>query len=200
MKNTTDFNYKVFERNFERNEGIFDFFKFKDIVSMLCGIFGFISIIYAVNHEFITSLVFLIAAAVADVLDGKIARKFSKPNEYGRYIDTVNDVVAFGVAPGAFIYFYEPNIFSFILAVVVLSCGLMRLARYLCIESVKTDKTTDKTDYYVDYYVGLPITFNGIIIPLMYTLSEISNFNLFFLVLLSSILMISKIKFKKNQT
>lgn len=187
MKNTADFSGH-YNGVSERNEGIFDFFKLKDIVSMLCGIFGFISIIYAVNHEFVISLVFLIAATVADALDGKIARKFSKPNEYGKHIDTVNDVVAFGVAPGVFIYFYEPNIFSLILAVVVLSCGLMRLARYLCIESVKTD-----------YYVGLTITFNGVIIPLIYALSEISNFNLFFLVLLSSILMISGIKFRKNQ-
>ena len=177
----------------EQKEGIFDFFKLKDIVSMLCGIFGFISMLYIINLEFVMASVFLVAATIADALDGKIARKFSHPTEYGKYIDTVNDVVAFGIAPAVFIYLYSnnthtlPDYFSFMFSVVVLSCGLMRLARYLCIDKKKTD-----------HYVGLPITFNGIIIPLLYVVSEFFKFNFFFLAVLSAVLMISEIKFKKR--
>lgn len=179
-------NSALIDESIEQKEGIFNFFKPKDVVSMLCGIFGFASIIYAVNHEFTASSVFLIAATVADALDGKIARKFSHPTEYGKYIDTVNDVVAFGVAPAVFIYFYAPGYFSFALCAVLLSCGLMRLARYLCLEEKK-----------IDYYLGVTITFNGLIIPLLYAVSEFFKFNFFFLVVLSSILMISGIRFRK---
>lgn len=164
-------------------ENILKFFKFKDIFSLICAIFGFFSIIAVFDKNFPLASIFLILSMIFDYFDGFFARKFSQPTEYGSYIDTVSDGIAFGIAPAIFIYFYSNIIYIFI-AIIVLSTGIMRLARYLCI---KDDK----------FYIGLPITFNGIIVPFLYFLSEILHFNLFFLMLISSFLMISSLKFKK---
>lgn len=170
------------------NEGIEKFFKFKDFFSLLCAIFGFFSIIAIFDKNFGLASIFLIFSMIFDYFDGFFARKFSHPTEYGAYIDTISDGVAFAITPAIFIYFYSINdfyfLFYFFVAIIVLSSGIMRLARYLCLKHEK-------------FYVGLPITFNGIIIPFIYFLSHTLQLNLFFLCLISSYLMISKINFKK---
>lgn len=166
------------------DESIQKFFKFKDFFSLLCAIFGFFSIIAVFDKNFSLSSIFLILSMIFDYFDGFFARKFSQPTEYGAYIDTISDGVAFGIAPAIFVYFYSENIFYLFIAIIILSAGIMRLARYLCITSI-------------NIYVGLPITLNGIIVPFLYLLSEILHFNLFFLMIISAFLMISSVKFKK---
>ncbi|PKM92250.1 MAG: hypothetical protein CVU81_01455 [Euryarchaeota archaeon HGW-Euryarchaeota-1] len=135
------------------SNNIFEFFKWKDVFSLLCAVFGFFAIIVAVFGNFSLAVAFLVLAGIFDYADGFIARKFSAPTEYGAYIDTVADVVAFGVAPATFIFFYaltfmEPNsividplysVFYMTISVIVMCAGLMRLARYLCLESVFPD-------------------------------------------------------------
>jgi len=165
---------------------ILSFFKWKDAFSLLCAIFGFLAIIEIFEKNFFVSVLFIGLAGIADYMDGFLARKFSEPTEYGAYIDTVADAVAFGITPAVFIYFYGNNIVYLLISIIVMSAGLMRLARYLCLK----DKSKN-------YYVGLPITFNALIIPVLYLISDYLNFNLFFLTLISAFLMISTINFRK---
>ncbi len=187
------------------NNSILNFFKWKDVFSLLCAVFGFFAIIEVFAGNFLIAVLFLGLAGISDYMDGFIARKFSFPTEYGANIDTVADAVAFGIAPAAFIYFYalkftEDNFldisatFYLAISIIVLCAGLMRLARYLCLAKESENENTNKN---AKVYVGLPITFNALIIPLLYLLSEHLNFNLFFLTLISAYLMISKINFRK---
>jgi len=181
------------------NNNILNFFKWKDVFSLLCAVFGFFAIIEIFAGNFLQAALLLGLAGIADYMDGFMARKFSFPTKYGANIDTVADAVAFGVVPAVFIFFYShQDIFYLIISVIVMCAGLMRLARYLCLaresENENTDKNTDKN---INVYVGLPITFNALIIPLLYLLSEYLNFNLFFLTLISTYLMISAINFRK---
>lgn len=188
--------------NSMNNNSILNFFKWKDVFSLLCAIFGFFSIIEIFLGNFLLSALFLGLAGISDYMDGFIARKFSSPTEYGAYIDTVSDGVAFGVAPAVFIYFYAlkftQNFFDIsailylLISIIVLCTGIMRLARYLCLS-----KESEKEGEKIKVYVGMPITFNALIIPILYLLSEYLNFNLLFLTLISAYLMISKIKFRK---
>ena len=206
-----------------KGNNIFEFFKWKDVFSLLCAVFGFFAIIVAVFGNFSLAAAFLVLAGIFDYADGFIARKFSAPTEYGAYIDTVADVVAFGVAPATFIFFYaltfiEPyfividplySVFYMTISVIVMCAGLMRLARYLCLENEKKNENKEykseankhlnksEANKYPNVYVGIPITFNALIIPLLYILSQYLNFNLFFLTLISAYLMISTIEFKK---
>ncbi len=172
--------------------GILSFFKWTDTFSLMCGVFGFLSVIRVVGGDFFLGAVFLAAAGVFDYIDGFATMRFSKPTEFGSYIDTVCDAAALAMAPAAFIYFYalgnfpEQAVFYLLVSVAVLCAGLLRLARYLVLakQGLKS-------------YVGLPITFNALLIPLLYLLSESSGINLFFLALVSAFLMVSEVKVKK---
>lgn len=176
------------------NNNILNFFKWKDVFSLLCAIFGFFTIIEVFAGNFFMAVLFLGLAGISDYIDGFVARKFSSPTEYGTNIDTAADVIAFSVAPAVFIYFYAlkftPEYVYFYLAIsiIVMCAGIMRLARYVCLA---------KENKYKDVYVGMPITYNALIIPILYLLSLHLNFNLFFITLISAYLMVSTIKFRK---
>jgi len=176
------------------NNSILNFFKWKDVFSLLCAIFGFFAIIEVFSGNFLFAVLFLGLAGISDYMDGFMARKFSFPTDYGANIDTVSDAVAFGVAPAVFIYFYGGNYLYLLISIIVMCAGLMRLARYLCLAKESEKENTNKN---TKVYVGMPITFNAFIIPLLYLLSEYLNFNLLFLTLISAYLMISTINFRK---
>jgi CDP-diacylglycerol--serine O-phosphatidyltransferase len=75
--------------------------------------------------------VLVLAALVLDVLDGRVARWRQKSSAFGRELDSLADVISFGVAPAALAYacglrgFFDVMILAYFVA-----CGVSRLARY----------------------------------------------------------------------
>ena len=66
---------------------------------------GFSAIVVAANHSnFQLAAVLIIIASVIDALDGKVARYVNSNGEYGRELDSLADIVSFGVAPAYLIY------------------------------------------------------------------------------------------------
>jgi CDP-diacylglycerol--serine O-phosphatidyltransferase len=95
----------------------------------------------------------ILAALVFDVLDGRIARWRQKSSAMGRELDSLADVISFGVAPAALAYafgmqgFYDRIILAFFVA-----CGVSRLARY----NVTADELSGGTGK-VKHFEGTPI-------------------------------------------
>jgi len=93
------------------------------------------------------------AALVFDVLDGRIARWRQKSSELGRELDSLADVISFGVAPAAIAYGCGmQGLWDRIVLVFFVVCGVSRLARYN-ITAVKLSEGGDK----VKYFEGTPI-------------------------------------------
>lgn len=95
--------------------------------------FGFLAIINALQGKFVTASWMIILAAVWDTLDGKIARKTHTFSELGIQLDSLSDVVSFGVAPSILIlqvFFYKLGIPGIILSFCPLLFGAIRLARF----------------------------------------------------------------------
>lgn len=92
-------------------------------------------------------------ALVFDVLDGRIARWRQKTSAMGRELDSLADVISFGVAPAVIAYgcgmqdFYDRVVLLFFVA-----CGVSRLARY----NVTAEKLSEGSDK-VKYFEGTPI-------------------------------------------
>jgi CDP-diacylglycerol--serine O-phosphatidyltransferase len=77
--------------------------------------------------------VFILVALVADGLDGRAARFFGVAGEMGKEMDSLCDLVSFGVAPGILAYAYylhEFGYFGWIAAIFFALCGMWRLARF----------------------------------------------------------------------
>jgi CDP-diacylglycerol--serine O-phosphatidyltransferase len=166
-------------------------FKIKDIitisdyVTILNIVFGMLAILF---HDFR----FIYIAIVFDAMDGYVARKTNTVSDFGAELDSICDVVSFGVAPAYLVYYYFEGTFSLITSLVFLICGALRLARFGILD--------------VKYFVGLPIPAGALVLSIICELflkySNVIGYNFTdiivpILTLVFGLLMISDIKYPK---
>lgn len=117
----------------------------------LCGMFfGFFSIISTMRGDFALAAWSIVAAGVFDGLDGFVARLTHSTTKFGIELDSLSDLVAFGVAPA--ILFYKWTLLPFgrigwAVAFLFAACGALRLARYN-VQMVTAERK---------YFTGMPI-------------------------------------------
>ncbi|MEQ1875225.1 MAG: CDP-diacylglycerol--serine O-phosphatidyltransferase [Bdellovibrionia bacterium] len=98
--------------------------------NMFCGFFG---IIYAIKGEFITSAYAIVAAALFDFFDGRVARMTNTTSHFGAEYDSLSDLVSFGLAPGILMFLWALQPFDrvgWLASFVFVACGALRLARF----------------------------------------------------------------------
>jgi len=155
-------------------------------LNLICGIS---SISAAHNGSFDLALILLLLAAVADGVDGYIARRFNG-GELGENLDSLADAVSFGVAPALLIYigFGGEDPIVAILPAFYAVCGVLRLARFN--SSVSSKKNG---------FEGLPIT-AGCVMLVTYLLLGEGFVRIGFLLaftLALSLLMVSTVSYPK---
>lgn len=100
----------------------------------LCGMFcGFFSILSAINGNYIYAAWAIIFANIFDGLDGWIARLTNTSTRFGIELDSLSDLVAFGVAPSVLVYKWVLMPFGRVgwaVAFLFVACGALRLARF----------------------------------------------------------------------
>ncbi len=157
--------------------------KFADILTLINVVFGLTAILFAITSKYSLAAIMLIAAVVFDYLDGKVAVLTKTNNEFGKELDSLADTISFGVAPAVFGFSLIQTPLAMIAFTIFLFCGILRLARYNIMDMKGT-------------YQGMPITLNGLIIPLIYFLDvPLSYYPYIYLFL--GVLMISNLRIKK---
>lgn len=73
---------------------------------------------------------YVLFALAFDYLDGKTARKGGKPTEFGKQLDSLADVISFGVAPAIIVFSLSWNALAAICGLFFVCCALVRLARF----------------------------------------------------------------------
>jgi CDP-diacylglycerol--serine O-phosphatidyltransferase len=117
------------------------------------------------NHDFEVASIAIGAAVVLDGLDGRIARMTNTVSDFGRELDSLADVITFGIAPAVLAYtwgvqFVMPGGFlrdhraGYFIAFIYLVCGAARLARFN-VQTNPVPKNPGRSDR--KYFVGLPI-------------------------------------------
>jgi CDP-diacylglycerol--serine O-phosphatidyltransferase len=107
---------------------------------------------FDIRHIY-ASCVLIALAFVFDVLDGRIARWRQKASAMGRELDSLADVISFGVAPAILAYACGmQTIVDRIVLVFFVACGVSRLARY----NITAETLSDGGDK-VKYFEGTPI-------------------------------------------
>ena len=174
-------------------------FVLPSLVTVL-GIFcGFLSAISSFQGNFDFAAKYILAAVIADCLDGAIARRLKATSEFGKELDSLSDVVAFGVAPAVMLYTWGlgnyANEFGILIAYVFLACGAIRLARF----NVTTNIAPK------NHFQGLPIPgAAGVVVTLCYTMPEKvtalpATAGIAILALLLSYLMVSTIPYPNTK-
>ena len=108
--------------------GILGLVRLPDVVSILNASLGYASILAASDGKFALSAALIIAAIVADGIDGFLARKVGD-GPLGTQIDSLADVLSFGAAPAFLAWTAFGSAFG-ILGGAYLACGILRLARF----------------------------------------------------------------------
>ncbi|MBM7716343.1 CDP-diacylglycerol--serine O-phosphatidyltransferase [Siminovitchia sp. FSL H7-0308] len=151
------------------------------------GLGGF-AIIAGINGQLHLSLVFIFIAALADRFDGMAARKLQIESELGKQLDSMSDIISFGVAPALLLYQGILHLFGFpgvFFTVLYIGCGAFRLARFNLTENN-------------GYFTGLPITAAGCLLTLSFLAAPYLPPSAFlFITLLLSLLMVSTFTWKK---
>tara|TARA_B100001540_G_scaffold59437_1_gene53420 strand:- start:21 stop:752 length:732 start_codon:yes stop_codon:yes gene_type:complete len=158
---------------------------------------GLSSIKFALDEKFTLSIIAIIVAAIIDGLDGRIARLIQGTSKVGKELDSLTDVISFGVAPAFIMYFWKLNELGrigWLICLIYVVCVALRLARF----NVNTGKEPSWRD---NFFEGVPSPAGGVIVlmPLIYSLSDIQILNInqsFFVPILFvvvSILLISKV-------
>jgi CDP-diacylglycerol--serine O-phosphatidyltransferase len=124
------------------------------IPNLLTGInlfLGFWAIILAFEGNVLTACWLIVVASICDGLDGKIARFIHRSSDIGLELDSLADVVSFGVAPGIVLYvayFNQLELIGLLLSALPLIFGAIRLARF---------NLTANPGERKPFYEGLPI-------------------------------------------
>ena len=158
---------------------------------------GLSSIKFALDAKFELSIIAIIFAAIFDALDGRVARLLKGTSLVGKELDSLADLISFGVAPAFIMYFWSLNNlgkFGWLLTMIFVICVALRLARF----NVNSNSEPSWKD---NYFEGVPSPAGGILVlmPLILSLSEVNfikiNYNIvvptFFILI--SFLLISKI-------
>ena len=155
------------------------------------------SIKFAFDGKFELSIIAVIVAGIIDGLDGRIARLIKGTSKVGKELDSLTDVISFGVAPAFIMYFWslsEIGRLGWLISLIYVICVALRLARF----NVTTGGESSWKD---NFFEGIPSPAGGILVlmPLIYSFSEIQFFSPNYQVIVPilfitiSILLISKI-------
>ena len=157
---------------------------------------GLTSIRFALDGKFEFAIIAIIFAALIDGLDGRIARLIKGTSKVGKELDSLTDMISFGVAPAFIMYFWKLNVLGklgWLLCLIYVICVALRLARF----NINSNQEPSWRD---NFFEGVPSPAGGILVltPLIYSLSSFDlfqiNYNIIvpIFIVITSFLLISK--------
>ena len=165
--------------------------------------FGFWSIVSAFNGNYRWAGWFIVFSGILDMLDGRVARLSNTGSRFGAELDSLVDVISFGVAPALLIYFLDfasAGRFAWILSYIYVTGVALRLARFNVLSAGKPS---------TGWFTGLPSPSAGMTLAVYYPFSQtdwyrasvayldLQHQGLVVLILLLALLMVSNVKYPK---
>ena len=130
---------------------------------------GLTSIKFSLDQNYTLAIIAIIFAALIDGLDGRIARLIKGTSKVGKELDSLTDMISFGVAPAFIMYFWKLNTlerFGWLLCLVYVICVALRLARF----NINSNQEPSWKD---NFFEGVPSPAGAILVltPLIISLS-----------------------------
>ena len=133
---------------------------------------GLTSIRFALDGKFEFAIIAIIFAALIDGLDGRIARLIKGTSKVGKELDSLTDMISFGVAPAFIMYFWKLDTlgrFGWLVCLIYVICVALRLARF----NVNSNQDPSWKD---NFFEGVPSPAGGILVLTPLIISQ-TNFN-----------------------
>lgn len=151
---------------------IIGYYRKCDLLTMTGTLSSFIGLLMTLNGHYTITVFLLIIAGLCDAFDGCLAR--SKKYDiyqktYGAQLDSISDVVCFGVLPAFLTSAICNNIIAYIISIFYMLCGVVRLSYFNMLDVTKSAKP--KT------YRGIPITSVTVVYPVIFLIVKFINSN-----------------------
>lgn len=150
---------------------------------------GCLSLVYASEGYFKMAAIMILFSVILDGMDGKVARKLDVSSLFGKELDSLSDLVSFGVAPALLVYqqmlHKDFGIWGLLVVLLFIVCGALRLARFSVLNIS-------------EYFLGIPITAAGGLVALISLLAgQISPLATIIAMFALALLMVSNLKVPK---
>tara|TARA_B110001452_G_scaffold233431_1_gene211250 strand:- start:41 stop:844 length:804 start_codon:yes stop_codon:yes gene_type:complete len=135
---------------------------------------GLTSIKFALDGKFTIAVIAILFAGLMDALDGRIARLIKGTSKMGKELDSLGDVISFGVAPALIMYFWNLQYLDklgWFVCLIYVVCVALRLARF-------NINSEDEPSWKDNFFEGMPSPAGGIIVlmPLILSFSGLEKF------------------------
>jgi CDP-diacylglycerol--serine O-phosphatidyltransferase len=135
---------------------------------------GLSSIKFALDGKFVLAIIAILFAGLMDALDGRIARLIKGTSKMGKELDSLGDVISFGVAPALIMYFWNLQYLDklgWFVCLIYVVCVALRLARF-------NISSSEEPSWKDNFFEGVPSPAGGIIVlmPLIFSFSGFGEF------------------------
>ena len=178
----------------EKNSLLIGYYNYTVILTYIGILVGFAGILFATKNNINYSLLCLGISGFCDMFDGAIAstrKRTKKEKRFGVQIDSLSDLICFGVLPAIIVNFKVNNKFTAWICGLYVLCALIRLAYF----NVDEEERQDKEDGRRKYYLGMPVTMVAVILPL--ACIYLPRTGSLFVLLAASIAFLTPVKLKK---
>jgi len=167
--------------------------------------FGCLSLISAIEGNLEQAALYIVIGAILDFFDGFLARALNVKSDYGKELDSLADIVTFGVAPGMIFYMivqdylvFDISFFQFVPLIIAISYFPMLIPMFSAFRLAKFNNDESQSDK----FIGLPTPANALLIaaiPYAITQSDLAlsifthQWFLILFPLVSAFLLVSKI-------
>ncbi|MNI40574.1 Phosphatidylcholine synthase [compost metagenome] len=150
---------------------------------------GMLAIMLTFDGRYSMAAIMVIVAMLLDGLDGRVARALNAQSDFGKELDSLSDIISFGVAPALIMYtislhgIQQPGV-AWVITAVFPMCGALRLARFNVQKGIP------------GYFIGLPIPAAGGVLATIALFHKTITTPYFIVsILLLSYLMVSSVKY-----
>ena len=145
---------------------------FPNMITILGLCIGTSAIRYALEQDWQMACLLVVIAAFLDAIDGRIATLLNSTSNFGAQLDSISDIINFGIVPVMILYMWELNHISvrgigWFLVLFYLTCAAVRLARF----NSKIDISGESIENAKGFFSGVPVTCAAILVllPLLYS-------------------------------
>lgn len=156
----------------EEKKGLCGYYNYTVVLTYLGMLFGFTGILLASERMFRQAALCLMVAGLCDMFDGAVAstmQRSEREKNFGIQIDSLSDLICFGVLPAVFVYqICHKSYPAFGAACLYLLCALIRLAYFNVMEEERQRMENGRRKE----YLGLPVTASALLLPLCFALGS----------------------------
>ncbi len=183
----------------EEKKRLCGYYNYTVVLTYLGMLVGFTGILLAVEGAYGQAVICLMTAGVCDMFDGAVAatrQRDDREKRFGMQIDSLSDLICFGVFPAVFVYRISGQTYlSFLAGSLYVLCALIRRAYFNVLEEERQREEGGR----MQWYLGLPVTSAALAVPALYVAVDGWGGEMFFsaLLILLAFLFLLPVKIRK---